>query len=219
VRRVAAALLALAGCATPAEKELERPFRLAYEHDFTKQNALDGFTLTDPKAWRLSTDGGVASMDLVAASAYEPKVRSPKSLAILHGFYTRDFDLEVDVMSTAREYDHRDLCLVFGWLDEERFYYAHLATKPDPHAHNVFVVDHADRVALAPVPASGVAWKDGAWHRLKLERRPSEGGAIRVFFDGALVLEAKDARFPEGRVGVGSFDDTGRFANLRLYLR
>lgn len=213
-----AAALLLPACATPQATEPERPFRLAYEHDFSKPGALDGFTLTDPKAWRLSNEGGVASMDLVAASGYAPPHRSPKSLAILHGLYPRDFDLEVDVLSTAREYDHRDLCIVLGYLSEDRFYYVHLATKPDPHAGNVFVVDRADRVALAPVAARGVVWGENTWHRVRVERRVA-GGAIRVYFDGALVLEAADTRFPEGRIGVGSFDDTGRFSRFRLYLR
>ena len=52
---------------------------------------------------------------------------------------------------------------------------------------------------------------------MRLERRLAEG-AIRVFFDDleTPVLEAFDARFAYGRVGLGSFDDRGRFADLRI---
>ena len=36
---------------------------------------------------------------------------------------------------------------VFGYVDPSTFHYVHLAPSPDPHAHNVFVVD-GDRAAL-----------------------------------------------------------------------
>jgi hypothetical protein len=59
-----------------------------------------------------------------------------------------------------------------------------------------------------------VDWGENEWHRVRVER---EGPEIRVFFDDLQVLSASDATLLEGRVGLGSFDDTGRFRRLRLY--
>ena len=88
------------------------------------------------------------------------------------------------------------------------------ASAPDENAHNLFAVRGAPRARLAPIPLRGVSWGEGVWHRVRLER---EGTALRVWFDGELVLEARDPDPREGRIGVGSFDDTGRFRALRVY--
>ena len=95
----------------------------------------------------------------------------------------------------------------------------HLATTPDERAHNVFLVDGAARRNLLPARAQGVDWGAG-WHHLRLERRVADG-LIRVYFDDLTqpVLEVRDTTFGLGRVGLGSFDDTGRFANLELRAR
>ena len=159
--------------------------------------------------WRV----GEGSLELLGKSAYDPPHRSPHSIALLRTPDLGDFVLEVDLMQTGREYGHRDLCLFFGHQDAANFYYVHLATTPDPNAHNVFVVDDADRRPLAPVPETGVDWGTGIWHRVRLERT---GAHISVHFDGDLVHEVEDGTHGAGRIGLGSFDDQGRFDRLRL---
>ena len=165
--------------------------------------------LTDPAMWRV--DSG--SLELLGKSAYEPPHRSPHSIALLDSGPVGDFVLEARLRQTGREYGHRDLCLVFGHVDPANFYYVHLATAPDPWAHNVFLVDDADRVALAPVPERGVDWGTDVWHDVRVERA---GTRIRVWFDGTLTHEVHDATHGAGRVGLGSFDDQGRFDDVVL---
>lgn len=85
----------------------------------------------------------------------------------------------------------------------------------DEHAHSLFVVDGAPRVSIARTRTEGTPWKDG-WHRVRLVRR---GSAVRAFFDDweRPVMTADDRRFPEGRVGLGTFDDTARFDDVRVW--
>ncbi len=56
-----------------------------------------------------------------------------------------------------------------------------------------------------------------ALNRVRVERETTSG-AIRVFFDGdsTPMLTAVDRTFTSGRVGVGSFDETGEFKNLQV---
>ena len=119
-----------------------------------------------------------------------------------------DFVLDVHLQSTAADYDHRDLCLVFGHRDPEHFYYAHLGKRADPHAHSIFIVNGAPRVSIASTRTGGIAWDDG-WHRARIKRE-SATGRIEVFFDDMEkpVMTAEDRTFPWGRIGIGSFDDT-----------
>ena len=49
--------------------------------------------------------------------------------------------------------------------------------------------------------------------------RDADTGSVKVFFDDMNnpVMTAVDNRFSWGRVGVGSFDDTGQYDNIRLW--
>lgn len=180
------------------------------------------FDFTDADAWstarRPGPDGAaeVACLELVSASEYAPPHRSPLSIALVRDLVVGDFALEADVMQTGREYGHRDFCLFFGFQDPANFYYVHLATSPDDNAHNVFLVDDAPRRRIADVSPVGVDWGTERWHRLRLERRV-EAGTIRVLFDGEVVLETEDKTHGRGRIGFGSFDDTGAVSGVRLW--
>lgn len=208
------------GCASPAgdaPAQLETgdtPLRLVYAQDFETPAALADFELSDPAAWRWSPGTGGGSLELLGESAYEPPYRSPTSLAILKDVELGDFLLEAELMQTGREYGHRDMCLFFGYRGPTRYYYAHLAPAPDENAHNVFIVNDAPRARLGQIPDAGVRWKDDTWHRVELERR---GANVEVRFDGGRVLSVRDSAFPTGRVGFGSFDDSGRIRRVRLW--
>jgi hypothetical protein len=113
---------------------------------------------------------------------------------------------------TGREYPHRDLVLVFAYRDPAHFAYAHLASSADENAHHVMLVDGADRRPVSTGRTDGVAWGTG-WHRLELRRR---GEQVEVSFDGGAPVLVGRVPAWRGRVGIGSFDDTGRFRALRL---
>jgi hypothetical protein len=134
-------------------------------------------------------------------------------MAMIKGPGVGDFRLEFDALSTGRAYAHRDLCIFFAWQDPARFHYLHLAPKPDPRAHNLFIVDNAARKSLEPVFNEGLAWPDDTWIHLVIERR---GKTVAVKADGMQVLSSDKVILGGGRVGVGSFDDSGRFANMIL---
>jgi acetyl esterase/lipase len=186
---------------------------LAFHDDF--ECDLDAWQpLGDAAAWHLAGTPGRPRLALARRPAYTPEVRSPHGIALLRAPAVADFVLDVDARSTTAEYGHRDLCVVFGFQDPTHFYYVHLATRADQHAHSVFVVDGAPRRSMSSVRTNGVAWDDG-WHRLRVRR---EADRIEVFFDDLTVpvMTAVDGTFGRGRVGLGSFDDTGEFAAFRL---
>lgn len=120
--------------------------------------------------------------------------------------------------STSGEYDHRDLMTFFGWQDASNFYYTHIASQSDAHANSIFLVDDADRVSIADWRTQGNTWEDEHYHTVRVERNTNLG-TIRVFFDDMEnpVMTARDRSFAYGRVGVGSFDDTGMFDEIRVW--
>jgi hypothetical protein len=192
--------------------------RLSSSHSWSSENVvaatpmtLHSFEFTDRGAFRIADDGGRPCLELFREADYAPPHRSPKGMAIVIGGGVDDFVLEVEAKQTGREYPHRDLVFVFGWRDAAHFCYAHLASGADASAHHIQLVDGADRRPVTTWRTSGVAWGDG-WHRIRVERR---GHSVTVGFDGEPVLRGEVPAW-RGSVGLGSFDDTGRFRELRV---
>src|SRR6185436_10936468 len=128
-------------------------YALQYEQDFERAGSLAGFVVTDAKAWRPAREGGNASLELFGKSQYTPKHRSPFNIALIKDKVFGDFILDVDLQSTVKPYNHQDMCVFFGFQETNRFYYTHIAVKPDAvkaesHAHDIFIVNDGPRLAL-----------------------------------------------------------------------
>jgi len=214
--------LSLAACSSTEEapEGAEAAWPLVYSQDFAEGESLEEFSFSDHRAWRWAppTSGVPGALELAGESFYRPKFRSPYCIALLHGRVYQSFILEADLMQTGEEYGHRDLCLFFGFQNPDTFHYVHMASTPDDHAHNIFIVDEAPRIKTTHVNATGVNWGTGIWHKVRLER-DVEAGTTKVYFDDmeTPVLSAKNETLNWGLVGFGSFDDTGRFANVKIW--
>lgn len=212
-----------------SKPELTWPPTLAYFETYLKGSAqplviVEDFDSgagkwepTDATAWEVKSVGKQRVYSLnKKMSDYQPKVRSPHNISLFRDAVVTDFVLDATVRSTNPDYGHRDLCLFFGHQDPEHFYYVHLGKHADPHANSIFLVNGAPRVSIATSRTDGTNWDDN-WHRVRV-RREIETGLIEIFFDDLEnpVMTANDATFGWGRIGVGSFDDTGDFDTIRL---
>jgi hypothetical protein len=171
---------------------------------------------TDPDAWKIVETPSGKIYSQFRKSAYEPPHRSPLNIALLKDVVVGDFVLEARVRSTARDYNHRDVCVIFGHQDPARFYYTHLGKKTDDHANQIFIVNGAPRRKISSRTTEGTPWTDG-WHRIRVTRRVSDG-RIEVFFDdfSRPAQTAQDRTFVWGRVGLGTFDDTADWDDVVL---
>jgi hypothetical protein len=193
-------------------------YKLLYAQDFTSAEALKDFVFTDAAAWKWAEADGKQALELHQQSQYKPPVRSPVNIALIAGKVFGDFILEAQCLQTGKEYGHRDMCIFYGFQNPQQFYYTHIATKADPNAHNCFLVNQAPRKNIAKETTSGVNWGLNVWHKVRLERKVSDG-TIRVWFDDMSkpIMIAEDKTHGAGWVGFGSFDDTGRVANVRIW--
>ncbi|MBI3852276.1 MAG: hypothetical protein HY298_18635 [Verrucomicrobia bacterium] len=215
---IIAVTLAVTGFAADHSPALPVGYKLLYEQKFEQPSALQDFVMTDAKAWKLSKDGNTSALELVSQSNYKPAVRSPVNIALIADKVFSDFILEADLIQTGKEYGHRDMCLFFGFQDPTKFYYAHIATAADDHAHNIFIVNEKPRTKIATETTKGVNWGLGIWHKVRLERKVSDG-TVKVYFDdfSKPIMVAEDKTFGSGYVGFGSFDDTGKIANIKVW--
>ncbi len=200
-------------------QEIPKGYKEVYKQDFNSEKALKDFRFTQPVKWLLSKeDKGMALEFTGISDGYTPPFRSPHTIGLLSTLQVGSFVLEVDMLQTGREYGHRDMCIIFGFNDPSHFYYTHIATAMDPNAHQIMLVNNAPRTNISTFTTQGVAWGQNVWHKVRVERSIEEG-TIKVFFDGTLVEEAKDTTFGKGYVGFGSFDDSGKIDNIRIWAK
>src|SRR5262245_17356616 len=171
--------------------------------------------------WTLDGSGGWEIHDgkLMLTKAGTPggPIRRPAALAILKSEPFSSVKVELDLRSTAPvDLLVRDVLLILAYESASRFYYVHLAAKTDAVHNGIFVVADADRRRIDS--GTGVPQlKDQDWHRVGVER-DGASGRIEVFFDNSKTtsLSAVDTTIRSGRIGFGSFDETGEFRNITV---
>lgn len=215
-----ALIVCTSGVAQAEEKSPGIPenYKLVYAQNFASAAALDDFAPTDAAAWRIALDKNKGALELHQQSKYKPPYRSPFNIALIKNKMVGDVLIEADCLQTGKEYGHRDMVLFFGYQGPASYYYAHIATKADDHANNIFIVNNAPRLKISTVTNTGNNWGLDVWHKVRLHREATNG-SIKVYFDDLSkpIMVAQDKTFASGWVGFGSFDDTGKIANIRVW--
>lgn len=187
--------------------------RVSFRPQLTSPDALASWSLDGSGSWT------VADGKLVLEKAGRPagSIRRPAALAIFKTDALKQVTLKAEVRSTApQDVIRRDLNLIFGYESPSRFYYVHLSGVTDDVHHGIFLVADADRRRIDDGKGHPQL-KDQNWHRVRLERDGATG-TIEIYVDGskAPVLAASDTTIRTGRVGLGSFDDTGEFRKIEI---
>ena len=205
-------------------RELEAPKAMAatmkdlplmFFEDF--ESDAGRWTQTDPNAWKIVAENRSHVYSQYQRSQYEPPVRSPYNMARVRDRRVTDFVLQAKMKQTGKEYGHRDMCVFFGYQDPSHFYYVHIATKADPHANSIFLVNGEPRVSIAQERTDGTDWGTG-YHDVRVVRDTTTG-TIEVYYDDMdkPIMRTEDKTFVAGAVGFGSFDDTGNIDDVILW--
>jgi len=189
---------------------------LIFSDDF--EQGADHWEPTDAKAWKITEMEGHGKVyDQFRRSDYKPPHRSPYNVSLLKDVVVGDFVLLVKARNTAfKAGAHRDCCIFFGYQDDEHFYYGHQGLVRDAISNQLLKVDKGPRKPIGKANA-GSPW-DEDWHQIKLVRRVKEG-TIELYFDDMEkpAKSAVDKDFAWGRIGLGSFDDTVQWDDVKLY--
>jgi hypothetical protein len=188
------------------------------EWDFESGSAA-GWRPNDPERWRAVRREGSVTYELTAPG--EPgTIRAPTSWSVWTGVDVTSFEFTGRMTcDTDPSIPGRDMCVFFHFQDAAHFYYVHFAGE-SADVHNIIgLVNGSDRVKInaEPAGASRAGLTDRAWHAFKVSC-DGRTGEIRAYLDDMKtpVLTARDRTLGHGLVGVGSFDDTGAFDDLRL---
>lgn len=164
--------------------------------------------------WKVDHESGTEVLRLVAARGPLPGPRRPIQFALADTDYAR-VSVEADVKPLARS-----LLIVFAYRDPAHFDYAHLSidtgTKQPVH-NGIFHVYGGERVRISNERGPAAFAATGRWYHVKLTH-DAQAGTVSVTVDGRAVpaLNAVDLSLGGGRVGIGSFDETAEFKNVKI---
>lgn len=171
----------------------------------------------DASAWKWQANDLGKELILLKQNDYKPTFRSPVNLAWFEEREWSSFSLTLECQLSSFTEGNNDLCIAFAGTTPDQFYYIHLGEKADQAHHQIHIVQKADRKPITTYRNEGTSWKKDTWHKVKVIRNASSGD-IAVWFDDLPqpILTAQDKTFEWGKIGLGSFDDEGRFRNIRL---
>lgn len=189
-----------------------------YNDKFTERSFSEWKT-NDPDNWEIINENGTGVLHLKEPGVFG-KVRKPSSYAILNSIDVSDFELTVEAKCLSdTSIIGRDMVVIFGYQDSVHFYYAHISN--DNHRlHNIIgLVNGQDRQPISEIlqDKSKIKLIDYNWHQIKVIRN-SKLGTIKVFVDDMTnpIHSISDKTLKHGKIGLGSFDDFGKFKNFKL---
>ncbi len=193
-------LLVFAATASAADK-LE-----AFGHTWSVPVAAD---------WSIEQQSDATVLHLKESRGPLPGPRRPIQFALAETPELGRVSVEADVMPLQKS-----LIIVFAYKDEAHFDYAHLSIDMgtvQPVHNGIFHVYGGERVRISSTVGPAAFAATQQWYHVKLTR-DSESGAVSVTVDGKRVpaLSAVDVSLGAGKVGLGSFDETAKFKNVRI---
>ena len=179
-------------------------------------DAIDAFGIhwTVPLAseWKVEPDGALRLA--IHRGPDKDKPRRPRQFTLSDKDYS-SFDLDADVMALDRS-----LIVVYSYKDEAHFNYAHLSTDTgakQPVHNGIFHVFGGERVRISSTegPPSFAAVNE--WNHIAV-RYDAKAAKLAVQVNGKPnpSLTAVDLSLGPGKVGLGSFDETAVFKNVKI---
>jgi len=165
--------------------------------------------------WKVDTENSAPVLRLLEHRGPLPGPRRPIQFALADLPEYGRVTLEADVRPLGAS-----LLIAFAYRDESHFDYAHLSvdTGAKQPVHNgIFHVYGGERVRISSERGPAAFTATGRWHHVKLTH-DAIAGTVDVLVDGHALpaLHAVDLSLGAGKIGPGSFDETGEFQNVTI---
>jgi hypothetical protein len=186
--------------------------KLSFHCDFTPKEFSE-WIFPHAEDWVSKTEDGQTYLHMLRPR--DPGVpRRPLQFARLKNVNVGSFDLSVKVRREGRS-----MIIVFNYVDTLHFYYTHVSRDrgtAQPVHNGIFLVDGAPRRRIAGTEAQP-ALPDTRWHTIRVVRNVKTG-LIQVSSDVQQkpLFSVVDHHFTCGQIGLGSFDETGDFTDLKI---
>lgn len=184
---------------------------------FTNSFEVFGYRWTVPNTadWKLEKGKGSPVLHLLIGREPPPGPRRPMQFALAETPMFHNVTIDADLKPLKRS-----LIIVFAYHDAAHFDYAHLSTDTatkEPNHNGIFHVYGGERVRISSEAGPPAFAAASRWYHIRLTF-DGASGQVRVSVNGQRLsaLEASDMSLSSGRVGIGSFDETGDFRAVHI---
>jgi hypothetical protein len=172
------------------------------------------WTVPDPADWKVDGTGGQQVLHLLTGK--EPPSSGPRrpfQFAIADTKPFQRVHIEADMKPLGKS-----LIIVYAYRDPAHFDYAHLSVDTataQPHHNGIFHVYGGERVRISSEAGPPAFASTGRWHHVVFDYDGAKG-TVSVAVDGKSIpaLHAVDLSLSDGKIGIGSFDETGEFKSV-----
>ena len=173
------------------------------------------WSVPDAKDWKIDAEDGSPVLHLVTGREPLPGPRRPFQFALADMPPFSKVTIEADARPLKRS-----LIVVFGYRDPAHFNYVHFstdtATKQQVH-NGVFHVFGGERVRISGLEGPAAFPAINRWYHIRVVWDGTTG-TVQGEVDGQPVpsLHAVDLSIHEGKIGLGSFNETADFKNVSI---
>src|SRR5262245_60558652 len=170
--------------------------------------------------WKVEEVDGFPTLSLlVPKPSMQPRRPTQFALADTPDYLTVMIEAEVKKELKALRNRKNSLILVYAYRDAEHFNYAHISDdtgSASPQHNGIFHVYGGDRVRISSTEGPATLTEE-KWYTVRLIY-DGRYGKVEVFVDGKTSpsLRAVDLSLSAGKVGLGSFFDTGQFRKVKI---
>lgn len=170
--------------------------------------------------WKVEKAEGIETLKLlVPRPSTQPRRPTQFALAETPDYASVTVEAEMKKEPQALRKRRNSLIIVYAWRDKDHFNYAHLSDdngQRSPHHNGIFHVFGGDRVRISSTEGPDTLTEE-KWYKVKLTHDGATG-KVQVWVDGQTSpsFVACDLSLRSGKVGLGSFFDTGEFRNVRI---
>lgn len=172
----------------------------------------DNYTFHTPDRWSVVEEDGDERLFLRASDYEAPDQDLLGEWAVADDRSYQDFEMtgRVKTAESLSNNETADWAIVFGWEDPDNYLY--ILGTPSAELSSLIRVENgvASRIARASEPLV----PDEQWHDIRVRYEGATTGRVEVGFDGTTVLETQLEEPIEGRVGVGSINDSSFFDDI-----
>lgn len=191
-------------------------FKLVVNESFGSDKLPKTIEPTAKGQWLISKDGNPGkALKYIGETETSGHDIKPVVLAFVNESLFNHFVLEADVEQCGRDYQCRDFCIVFDYVDENNYRFVHLASVTGELCHGVFEIKNGQLTLLTPEAEDPVIWGVKEWFGLRLERLP-ETNSLRFFMNQQLLWEISNLE-GSGRIGFGGPDGAAKIDNLKIW--
>lgn len=165
--------------------------------------------------WNIALDGSNHVAALEETGYQRGGVRRPSAYLFLPGYVWKDVSISLRAQSLEPATTvYRDIVIIFGYIDDTHYYYAHISSFSDDHHNAIIKVEGDHRTTIHQEESPEILFADG-WNTIVVRHF---GSTIEVYLNGgnSPMLTATDTTFPAGSIAIGSFDDRAWFDDISI---